>query len=173
MAWHVILPRSRHWTNEKPHVAHRKSSLFRTSSDITGDCPHFATISRLLNVLSSIVETSVLIYSDLAQAIQLDTDASNEAVSARTRTTAEQEIVNHFRPYLYKREFRLRTDHAPWYGYTSCLYRPHRTAKWLESSSFNILLEHRARMLMGSAAVQTGHNVWALRTGMAATAKRS
>lgn len=53
--------------------------------------------------------------------------------------------VKHFKPYLYGREFRLRTDHAS----LQWLYRrkepAHQVARWLEIlAEFKFKLEHRA-----------------------------
>ena len=58
----------------------------------------------------------------------------------------------HFRPYLYGRSFRLRTDHAS----LTWLYKrtepSHQVARWLETlAEFNFTMEHRAGAKHGNA----------------------
>jgi len=120
-----------------------------------------------------LVEASILVYLDPAKECILDTDASNhnvgpvlskvqdgrevvvayycKALSApeknycttRRELLAVVKAVKHFRPYLYGRMFRLRTDHAS-------LIRPCRraepssqVARWLEIlADFSYQIEH-------------------------------
>ena len=163
------------------------------------------TFERLIALL---VEAPVLTYPYPSRQYILDTDASNEAAGAvlsqmvkgeecviayyiktfsppqRNYCVTRRELlavvmaVNHFRPYLYDQEFRLRTDHASllWlYKRTELL---HQVARWLESlAEYQFKLEHRAgasmEMPMTSAAVPTVHNAPALRIEIGVPTKRS
>ena len=130
----------------------------------------------------SLISAPVLGYPDPALQYILDTDASLEGVGAvlsqmqagtervvsyysRVLASAERnycvtrrellavvKAVAHFRPYLYGREFRIRTDHA------SLLWLCRRTtpstqvARWLETlNEFNFSIEHRPGIKHGNA----------------------
>lgn len=130
----------------------------------------------------SLLTAPVLGYPDAALEYILDTDASLEGVRAvlsqvqaghervisyysRALSPAERnycvtrrellavvKAVIHFRPYLYGREFRVRTDHA------SLLWLCRRTtpsaqiARWIEIlSEFNFSIEYRAGTKHGNA----------------------
>ena len=122
----------------------------------------------------SMLTAPVLAYPQPGQEFILDTDASLHGVGAvlsqvqdgqekvisyfsKTLSPAEQNYcvtrrellavvlgVKHFRPYLYGRTFKLRTDHAS----LRWLYRlkepHHQVARWLEIlSEFRFQLQHR------------------------------
>ena len=60
--------------------------------------------------------------------------------------------VGHFRPYLYERKFKLRTDHAS----LTWLYQrsepSHQVARWLETlAEFEFQMEHRPGRQHGNA----------------------
>ena len=60
--------------------------------------------------------------------------------------------TNHFRPYLYGQEFRLRTDHALLLWLYKRTEPSHQVARWLESlAEFRFQLEHRAGAKHGYA----------------------
>ena len=60
--------------------------------------------------------------------------------------------VNHFRPYLYGQEFRLRTDHASLLWLYKRTEPSHQVARWLESlAEFQFKLEHRTGGKHGNA----------------------
>ena len=60
--------------------------------------------------------------------------------------------TNHFRPYLYRQEFRLRTDHASLLWLYKRTEPSHQVARWLESlAEFRFQLEHRAGAKHGNA----------------------
>ena len=60
--------------------------------------------------------------------------------------------TNHFRPYLYGQEFRLRTDHASLLWLYKRTEPSHQVARWLESlAEFRFQLEHRAGAKHGNA----------------------
>ena len=140
----------------------------------------------------SLMVSPVLGYPDPSLSYSLDTDASLDGVGAvlsqvqngqervisyysrslsipernycvtRRELLAVVKAVTHFRPYLYGKEFRIRTDHA------SLLWLCRRTtpsaqiARWLEIlSEFNFIIEYRAGSKHGNAdglSRQTCHN---------------
>jgi len=66
-----------------------------------------------------LMEAPILAYPDPAKEYILDTDASDHSVGAvlsqvqgGSELLAVVKAVKHFRPYLYGRTFRLRTDHV-------------------------------------------------------------
>ena len=128
------------------------------------------------------MSSPVLAYPDMKLEYILDTDASLDGVGAvLSQVQGEEERViayysktlgpaernycvtrrellaivmatKHFRPYLYGRKFRLRTDHAS----LQWLYRrkepSHQVARWLELlAEFHFVLEHRAGERHGNA----------------------
>ena len=130
----------------------------------------------------SLLSSPVLAYPDPNLEYILDTDASLDGVGAvllqvqdgrervisyysRTLSAAQRnycvtrrellavvKAVSYFRPYLYGKEFRIRTDHA------SLLWLCRRTtpsaqvARWLEIlSEFSFIIEHRVGSKHGNA----------------------
>jgi hypothetical protein len=130
----------------------------------------------------SLLTAPVLGYPDPTLSYVLDTDASLAGVGAvlsqvqggkervisyysralsqpernycvtRRELLAVVKAIIHFRPYLYGKEFKIRTDHA------SLLWLCRRTmpsaqvARWLEIlSEFNFSIEHRAGVKHGNA----------------------
>ena len=60
--------------------------------------------------------------------------------------------TNHFRPYLYGQEFRLRMDHASLLWLYKRSEPSHQVARWLDSlAEFRFQLEHRAGAKHGNA----------------------
>ena len=60
--------------------------------------------------------------------------------------------VKHFRPYLYGRKFRLRTDHASLRWLCRRREPSNQVARWLEIlAEFSYVLEHRAGVKHGNA----------------------
>ena len=131
-----------------------------------------AAFERLKALL---IEAPVVTYPDPSRQYIMDTDASNEAAGAVLSQMVEGEecvvayysktfsppqrnycvtrrellavvmAVNHFRPYLYGQEFRLRTDHASLLWLYKRTEPSHQVARWLESlAEFQFKLEHRA-----------------------------
>ena len=129
-----------------------------------------------------LIEAPVLTYPDPSRQYILDTDASNEAAGAvlsqivegeervvayysktfsppqRNYCVTRRELLavvmatNHFRPYLYGQEFRLRTDHASLLWLYKRTEPSHQVARWLESlAEFRFQLEHRAGAKHGNA----------------------
>ena len=121
------------------------------------------------------MEAPVLTYPDLSWQYILNTDASNEAAGVvlsqmvegeecvvayynktfsppqrnycvtRRKLLAVVMAVDHFRPYLYGQEFRLRTDHALLLWLYKRTEPTHQVARWLESlAESQFKLEHRA-----------------------------
>ena len=127
-------------------------------------------------------DTPVLTYPDPSRAYILDTDASNDAAGAvlsqevdgeekvvayfsktfsppqknycvtRRELLAVVMSVTHFRPYLYGRKFRLRTDHASLIWLYRCSDPSHQIARWLELlAEFEFSIEHRPGMKHSNA----------------------
>ena len=133
-------------------------------------------------IKQSLLTAPILGYPDPNLAYILDTDASLEGIGAvlsqvqddqervisyysralgsaernycvtRRELLAVVKAVNHFRPYLYGKEFKIRTDHA------SLLWLCRRTtptaqvARWLEIlSEFQFTIEHRPGNKHGNA----------------------
>ena len=70
----------------------------------------------------------------------------------RRELLATVKAMKHFKPYLYGKKFRLRTDHAS----LQCLCRSkepsNQVARWLEIlAEFSYTLEHRAGVRHGNA----------------------
>ena len=62
----------------------------------------------------------------------------------RKELLAVMKAVGHFRPYLYGRPFRLRTDHASLMWLRRRMEPFHQVARWLEIlSKFKYQVEHR------------------------------
>ena len=60
--------------------------------------------------------------------------------------------VNHFRPYLYGKNFKLRTDHASLVWLYKRSEPSHQVARWIEVlSEFDFVIEHRAGAKHGNA----------------------
>ena len=124
----------------------------------------------------------VLGYPDPNQTYILDTDASGFGVGAvlsqeqggverviayysktlsppernycvtRRELLATVKAVKHFRPYLYGRKFRLRTDHASLRWLCRRREPSNQVARWLEIlAEFSYVLEHRAGVKHGNA----------------------
>ena len=75
-----------------------------------------------------------------------------ELLHHKKRVTGRVMAVNHFRPYLYGQEFRLRTDHALLLWLYKRTEPSHQVARWLESlAEFQFKLEHRAGAKHGNA----------------------
>ena len=129
-----------------------------------------------------LVEAPVLGYPDPRISYVLDTDASDVGVGAvlsqvqdsqerviayysktlappernycvtRRELLAVVKAVRHFRPYLYGRRFKLRTDHASLQWLCQRREPSHQVARWLEIlAEFNYQLEHRAGTKHGNA----------------------
>ena len=113
-------------------------------------------------------------YPDPTKPYILDTDASNEAAGAVLSQEVDGEervvayysktfsppqknycvtrrellavilAVTHFRPYLYGRQFKLRTDHASLIWLYKRSEPSHQIARWLELlAEFEFSFEHR------------------------------
>ena len=129
-----------------------------------------------------LVSAPILGYPDPKLQYILDTDASLEGVGAvlsqiqegrerpvayfsKTLTPAERNYcvtrrellavvmsMKHFRPYLYGREFKLRSDHASLTWLCRRKEPSCQVARWLETlSEFQYKLEHRAGRQHGNA----------------------
>jgi len=123
-----------------------------------------------------------LAYPDPAKEYILDTDASNHNVGAvlsqvqdgrevvvayyskallapkkdycttRRELLAVVKAVKHFRPYLYGRTFRLRTDHASLIWLCRRAEPSSQVARWLEIlAKFSYRIEHRPGKKHGNA----------------------
>ena len=122
----------------------------------------------------SLVRAPILAYPDPAKPYIVDTDASDHNVGAvlsqvqggrevvvayfskalapaeknycttRKELLAVVKAVKHFRPYLYGRPFRLRTDHASLIWLCKRTEPSSQVARWLEIlSEFTYRIEHR------------------------------
>ena len=70
----------------------------------------------------------------------------------RRELLATVKAVKHFRPYLYGRKFRLRTDHASLRWLCRRREPSNQVARWLEIlAEFSYVLEHRAGVKHGNA----------------------
>jgi len=129
-----------------------------------------------------LVEAPILAYPDLAKEYILDTAASNHNVGAvlsqvqdsrevvvayyskalsapeknycttRKELLAVVKAVKHFRPYLYGRSFRLRTDHASLIWLCRRAEPSSQVARWLEIlAEFSYRIEHRPGKKHGNA----------------------
>ena len=129
-----------------------------------------------------LIEAPVLAYPEPGTEFILDTDASLEGVGgvlsqvqqgqerviayySKTLSPAERNYcvtrrellavvmaAKHFRPYLYGRPFKLRTDHASLRWLYKLKDPHHQVARWLEIlSEFRFELEHRAGRLHENA----------------------
>ena len=129
-----------------------------------------------------LVEAPVLGYPDPALPYILDTDASAVGVGAvlsqvqegvervigyysktlsppernycvtRRELLAVVKAVGHFRPYLYGRRFKLRTDHASLLWLCRRKEPSHQVARWLKIlSEFQYQIEHRQGVRHGNA----------------------
>ena len=129
-----------------------------------------------------LMEAPVLGYPDPALPYILDTDASAVGVGAvlsqiqegkervigyysktlsppernycvtRRELLAVVKAVGHFRPYLYGRPFKLRTDHASLLWLCRRKEPSHQVARWLEIlSEFRYQVEHRQGIKHGNA----------------------
>ena len=129
-----------------------------------------------------LVSAPVLGYPDPTQTYILDTDASGFGVGAvlsqvqegqerviayysktlappernycvtRRELLATVKAIKHFRPYLYGRKFKLRTDHASLRWLCRRKEPSNQVARWLEIlAEFNYTLEHRAGVKHGNA----------------------
>jgi len=128
------------------------------------------------------MEAPILAYPDPTREYILDTDASNHSVGAvlsqvqggsevvvvyysKTLAAAEKnycttrkellavvKAIKHFRPYLYGRTFRLRTDHASLIWLCKRAEPSSQVARWLEVlAEFSCWIEHRAGQKHGNA----------------------
>ena len=129
-----------------------------------------------------LLEAPVLAYPEPGVEFIVDTDASADGVGSvlsqvqngeerviayfsKTLSPAERNYcvtrrellavvmaVKHFRPYLYGRPFRLRTDHASLKWLYKLKEPQHQVARWIEIlSEFTFKLEHRAGRLHENA----------------------
>jgi len=129
-----------------------------------------------------LVEAPILAYPDPVKVYILDTDASNHNVGAvlsqvqdgrevvvayyskalsapeknycttRRELLAVVKAVKHFRPYLYGRTFRLRTDHASLIWLCRRAEPSSQVARWLEIlAEFSYRIEHRPGKKHGNA----------------------
>jgi len=135
-----------------------------------------------------LMEAPILAHPDPAREYIMDTDASDHSVEAvlsqvqggsevvvayyskilkaaeKNYCTTKKELltvvkaVKHFRPYLYGRMFRLRTDHASLIWLCKRAELSSQVAHWLEIvAEFSYRIEHRAGRKHGNAV---GMNRW-------------
>ena len=128
------------------------------------------------------ISTPVLAYPSPEAGFIVDTDASNDAADAvlsqcqggeeraiayysktfsmpqRNYCVTRRELlavvmaVNHFRPYLYGKSFKLRTDYASLVWLYKRSEPSHQVARWIEVlSEFDFTIEHRAGAKHGNA----------------------
>ena len=131
---------------------------------------------------SALVSAPVLAFPDCSRIFSLDTDASNQGVGAvlsqeydgkeyvvayasRSLSKAERRysatrkellavvtFINHFRPYLLGRQFRLRTDHSSLIWLRTFKEPKGQLARWLEQlEEFNFQIVHRKGNLHSNA----------------------
>ena len=141
-----------------------------------------ATQQAFDQLKGSLTQAPILGYPDPNLSYILDTDASAVGVGgvlsqvqdgkerviayfSKTLGGAEQNYcvtrrellaviksVQHFRPYLYGRPFRLRTDHASLLWLSRRREPAHQVARWLEIlAEFQYKLEHRPGIRHGNA----------------------
>ena len=130
----------------------------------------------------AMLSAPVLAYPSPEAGFIVDTDASNDAAGAvlsqclggeeraiayysktfslpqRNYCVTRRELlavvmaVNHFRPYLYGKKFKLRTDHASLVWLYKRSEPSHQVARWIEIlSEFDFTIEHRAGAKHGNA----------------------
>ena len=130
----------------------------------------------------ALVSAPVLVFPDCCKAFILDTDASNQGVGAvlsqehngeehvvayasRSLTKAERRysvtrkellavvtFLNHFRPYLLGRQFKLRTDHGSLVWIRNFKEPEGQLARWLEQlEEFDFEIVHRRGKLHNNA----------------------
>jgi len=105
------------------------------------------------------VEAPILAYPDPAKEYILDTDASNHNMGAGKnysttwrKLLAVVKAVKHFRPYLYGRTFRLRTDHVCLIWLCRRAEPSSQVARWLEIlAELAYWIEHRPGNKHGKA----------------------
>ena len=79
-------------------------------------------------------------------------DAEKNYCVTRRELLAVIKAVKHFRPYLYGRPFRLRTDHASLIWLCKRTEPTSQVARWLETlAEFSYSIEHRAGSKHGNA----------------------
>ena len=141
-----------------------------------------ATQAAFETLREQLLTAPILQYPDETQPFILDTDASNAGVGAvlsqekegqervvayfsktfsppernycvtRRELLAVIKAVKHFKPYLYGRKFRLRTDHASLIWLCKRTEPSCQVARWLEVlSEFDYSIEHRAGTKHGNA----------------------
>ena len=80
--------------------------------------------------------------------VPLDEDAQEKSAELLATVKA----IKHFKPYLYGRKFRLRTDHASLRWLCRRKEPSNQVARWLEIlAEFSYTLEHRAGVRHGNA----------------------
>ena len=145
-------------------------------------CWDEATQAAFEQLKEKLVQAPILQYPDCSKPYILDTDASLEGYGAvlsqevdgqekvvayysKTFTPPERnycvtrrellaviKAVKHFRPYLFGRKFRLRTDHASLIWLCKRTEPSCQVARWLEVlSEFHYSIEHRPGRLHGNA----------------------
>ena len=168
--------------NNIPNFAARARPLTRlTGKEVLWIWDHEAQ-AAFEDMQRSLMTAPILGYPDPGRPYILDTDASNEGLGAvlsqeydgkerviaywsKTLAPSEKNYcvtrrellavvkgVKHFRPYIYGRQFRLRTDHASLMWLCRRKEPSHQVARWLEIlAEFDFVLEHRAGAKHGNA----------------------
>ena len=101
-----------------------------------------ASLVGVRAVLSQVQDGKERVISYYSQSL---TRAERNYCATRRELLAVVAAVTHYRPYLYGKEFRIRTDHASLLWLCRRKMPSAQVARWLEIlSEFNFVIEHRA-----------------------------